>query len=100
MTSMNGLSITGTGGEVGKTMITLAIAAALVRRGFVVHTFKGGPDFLDTGHLSCILGRSARDLDAWEMDAGAIHFRFRAAPGAARSFVRVARSRWLSGKVA
>jgi len=31
--------------------------------------FKGGPDFLDTGHHSRISGRTARNLDTWMLSA-------------------------------
>ena len=33
--------------------------------------FKGGPDFLDTGHHARISGRTARNLDTWMLSAEA-----------------------------
>ncbi|MDR3746453.1 MAG: cobyrinate a,c-diamide synthase [Acidobacteriaceae bacterium] len=68
---MKGLLIAGSSSGVGKTTVTMALLAAMRRRGFVVHPFKGGPDFLDTGHHSRIAGRVARNLDTWMLSADA-----------------------------
>jgi cobyrinic acid a,c-diamide synthase len=62
---MTGFLIAGTSSSVGKTTVTLAIAAALRGRGKIVQLFKGGPDFLDTGHHSRISGRKSRNIDTW-----------------------------------
>lgn len=66
---MKGFLIAGTASGVGKTTICLAILAAMRRRGVCVQPFKGGPDFLDTGHHSRISGRTARNLDTWMLSA-------------------------------
>ena len=62
---MRGFLLAGTSSGVGKTTVSLAIIAAMRRRGLTVQGFKGGPDFLDTGHHTRISGRIARNLDTW-----------------------------------
>lgn len=55
--------IAGTSSGVGKTMVSMALMAALRRKGITVQAFKVGPDFIDTGHHALITGRSAHNLD-------------------------------------
>lgn len=62
---MKGVLIAGPASGVGKTTISLAIAAGLRARGLHVQAFKCGPDFLDTGHLTAVTGRPALNLDGW-----------------------------------
>lgn len=66
---MRGLLVAGTASGVGKTTVALAITAAVRRRGHVVQSFKGGPDFLDAGHHTRVSGRVARTLDTWLLTA-------------------------------
>jgi cobyrinic acid a,c-diamide synthase len=65
---MKAFLVAGTASGVGKTTVSLALCAAFRARGLHVQAYKCGPDFLDTGHLSAISGRPARNLDTWMLD--------------------------------
>ena len=60
----------------GKTTVTLALLAALRRRGLEVAPFKVGPDFIDPGHHAAASGRLSRNLDAWMCGADGVRRTF------------------------
>ena len=55
--------IAGERSGVGKTTITLAILASLIRQGEVVQSFKVGPDYIDPMFHTAVTRQSCRNLD-------------------------------------
>ena len=61
----------------GKTTVSLAVMAALARRGMAVAPFKCGPDFIDPGYHRLVTGRPSINLDAWMCQESFVRSTFR-----------------------
>lgn len=64
--------LAGTGGDSGKTLVAIGLAAAWRRQDFPVAPFKKGPDYIDSAWLSLASGTQARNLDTWMMGTAAV----------------------------
>lgn len=61
----------------GKTTVTLAIMAALGRRGLAIAPFKCGPDFIDPGYHTLVTGAPSVNLDGWMCPESFVRSTFR-----------------------
>ena len=62
-----GLIIAAAHSGAGKTTVTLALLAALRRRGVIVHAAKAGPDYIDPAFHAAVTGTPSVNLDTWAM---------------------------------
>jgi cobyrinic acid a,c-diamide synthase len=65
--SARGLVIAAPHSGAGKTTVTLAILAALKRRGLNMRAAKAGPDYIDPAFHLAVTGLPSINLDSWAM---------------------------------
>ena len=78
------LVIAGTGGDSGKTLVSLSLLIAWRRRGLQCAAFKKGPDYIDRAWLAWAAQMPARNLDAFLAPASSLRLSFLEAAAGAR----------------
>lgn len=78
------LVIAGTGGDDGKTLLSLALLCGLRAQGLPVAAFKKGPDYIDRAWLAWAARHEARNLDLFFCDAATVRRSFWEAAARAR----------------
>jgi len=73
LNSIPRLIIAGTGGDSGKTLVSLCLAAFWKSQGHAVAAFKKGPDFIDSSWLRWASGNPARNLDSYMLGREKVH---------------------------
>jgi cobyrinic acid a,c-diamide synthase len=82
-----GLIIAAPHSGAGKTTVTLALLAALKRRGVVVRAAKAGPDYIDPAFHEAVTGAASVNLDSWAMSATLLDALVAHATGSADFFI-------------
>jgi cobyrinic acid a,c-diamide synthase len=82
-----GLIIAAPSSGAGKTTVTLAVLAALARRGIKVRAAKAGPDYIDPAFHAAAIGAASVNLDSWAMPGPLLDALAVQAAGAADIFV-------------
>ncbi len=72
MTDVPRILVAGLSGGGGKTLVSVGLTAAWVRRGRRVAAFKKGPDYIDAAWLSQAARRPCRNLDLFLMSEEAV----------------------------
>jgi cobyrinic acid a,c-diamide synthase len=85
--SARGLIIAAPHSGAGKTTVTLALLAALRRRGVAVRAAKAGPDYIDPAFHEAVTGSPSVNLDSWAMSTALLDALAVNAAGGADIFV-------------
>ncbi|MGH6676609.1 MAG: cobyrinate a,c-diamide synthase, partial [Xanthobacteraceae bacterium] len=67
-----GLLIAAPQSGAGKTTVTLALLAALAKRGVRVRAAKAGPDYIDPAFHAAATGSQSDNLDTWAMPSAVL----------------------------